>query len=356
MLSKFIRKLALKVIQGEEVSAEDAPILFAAEGGPARRSRVSGGDLYDLLYWANKIRQTFKGNKISLCAILAAKLGACQEDCKFCAQSAHYKTHLKAHPLVSPEEMAKVASRVPSAASSFGIVTSGNCLEKSELLCVGSAIEKIAEGGKLNTCASFGRLRLEQALFLKEKGLVRYNHNLETSRHYFPQICSTHTYEERLATVKAARQAGLEVCSGGIFGVGESVEDRCEMALALRELDVDSIPLNFLHPIPGTPLAGVQPLEPLEILRLIAAFRFILPGKDIKVAGGREVNLRGLQSWMYYAGASGAIIGDYLTTEGLEPAEDLCLIADLGLEVQMNSRAGRLPTASTPLETARTKG
>jgi len=344
IISKFIRKLALKAIEGDEVPARHFPILF----------RLSGSDLYDLFYWANKIRQTFKGNKISLCAIFAAKLGACPEDCKFCAQSAYYQTHLRPHPLVSPEEMVKAASRAPEAASSFGIVTSGNCLNKSELVLVGAAIERIAQGDKLNFCASLGRLRPDEAFFLKEKGLIRYNHNLETSRRYFPQICSTHTYEERLATIKAVKQAGLELCSGGIFGLGESVADRCEMALALRELDVDSIPLNFLHPTPRTPLADARPLPPLEILRIIAAFRFIFPGKDIKVAGGREVNLRGLQSWMYYAGASGAIIGDYLTTEGLEPAEDLRLLADLGLEVQKKSPQGQ---AAGPLrETARAKG
>ena len=158
------------------------------------------------------------------------------------------------------------------------------------------------------------------------------NHNLETSESYYPNICTTHSYKDRVDTIKVAKNAGLQVCSGGIFGVGESIEDRLDLAFKLKELDVDTIPMNFLSPVKGTPLSTENSLEPMEILKIIAVYRFILPGKGIKVAGGREENLRDVQSWMFYAGANSTMIGDYLTTRGKLPADDLQMIKDLGLK------------------------
>ena len=175
----------------------------------------------------------------------------------------------------------------------------------------------------------------QNARQLKNSGVRRINHNLETSERFFPKLCTTHSYSDRIRTIKEAKEAGLEVCSGGIFGVGESPEDRVDLAFTLRELDVDTIPLNFLHPIPGTPLANADPLAPREILGIIALFRFILPTKEIKVAGGREKNLGDLQSWIFYAGANSIIVGGYLSTNGRTPEEDFRMISDLGLRMKM---------------------
>jgi biotin synthase len=172
---------------------------------------------------------------------------------------------------------------------------------------------------------------------LKDSGLSRYHHNLETDEEFFSALCTTHSFKERVETIKIAKEEGLEVCCGGIFGVGETWQARLNLAFKLKELEVDSIPLNFLNPIKGTPFENITPLHPLEILRIIAIFRFIHPKREIRICGGREVNLRDLQSWMYYAGADGAIIGNYLTTLGRPPEEDLKLIKDLGLEMEITN-------------------
>jgi len=188
-------------------------------------------------------------------------------------------------------------------------------------------------------CASFGALTPLAARQLYDAGLRRYNHNLETSARFFPTICTTHTFEDRVTTIRHARAAGLQVCSGGIFGMGESPGDRIDMAVALRELDVDSIPINFLNPIPGTPLANAEPLQPMDCLRILGVYRLFFPTRDIKVAGGREAALRDLQSWMFYAGANGAILGNYLTTSGRSAEEDLQMVRDLGMETVSGEEA-----------------
>jgi biotin synthase len=190
----------------------------------------------------------------------------------------------------------------------------------------------MASDGRLLACASFGQLTPLAARQLREAGLRRYNHNLETSARYFPSVCTTHTFEDRVTTIRHAKAAGLQVCSGGIFGMGENATDRVDLAVALRELDVDSIPINFLNPIPGTPFEGLQPLAALECLRILAVYRLLFPTKDIKVAGGREACLRDLQSWIFLAGANGAILGDYLTTSGRSAEEDIQMVRDLGME------------------------
>jgi len=217
-------------------------------------------------------------------------------------------------------------------ASRFAIVTSGKALSEKELDKAVQAIRLIKEAG-LIPCASLGMLTRDAALQLKQAGLNRYHHNLETAPSFFPSICTTHAYEEDLDSLKSAQEAGLQLCSGGIFGLGESPEQRLELAYTLKEEGVDSVALNFLDPIPGTPLENARPLSPLEHLRFVALFRFILPDKDIRICGGREYGLRDLHPLVLWAGASGIMIGNYLTTKGRNHQADLQMIRDLGLEM-----------------------
>lgn len=292
------------------------------------------GDTRDLLYWANRVREKHHGRRVRFCAILSAKQGRCPEDCRFCAQSAHYRASVATHPLKTFRDMTRAAQapRVERC-DSFGLVTSGlGPKQGPEWRRLLKALRWIAETGGALACASLGALTAKAAREMVRAGVTRYNHNLETSRRYFPSVCATHTYDDRVATIRIAKQAGLQVCAGGIFGMGETPEDRVDMAMDLRELDVDSVPINFLNPIPGTPLADAKPLRPMECLRIVAVYRLIFPTKHIKLAGGREKALRDLQSWMFYAGANGAILGDYLTTSGRSAEDDVRMAQDLGMQ------------------------
>jgi len=318
-----ITAIAKNALRGRPASREEAEFLMG----------LDGEERHELLFWANRVRAQFKGDLVTFCSIISAKQGACSEDCRFCSQSARHRTEIETFPLLAEEELTgRIHELAGSGCDSVGIVTSGRGPTSDEEwsgILTGVAETSLACGG--HACASLGVLTEEQAKKLREAGLVRYNHNLETSRSFFPQICTTHTYDDRLATVRIAKRAGLEVCCGGIFGMGESVRDRVELAMGLRELDVDSIPLNFLNPIPGTPLENAEPLSPMEILGIVATYRLMFPDKEIKICGGREANLRDLQSWMFYAGANGAILGNYLTTTGRKAEDDLQMIKDLGL-------------------------
>ena len=294
-------------------------------------------DLFSLLASADMIRQHFKGNKIKLCAIVNAKSGRCSENCVFCAQSGHYQTEVNIYPLLSDQEMvnaAKAAEKEMSA-TCFSIVTSGKTVHSSsDMQAIGSAVKAISNGTKMNRCVSLGTLNKEQIMELKAAGLKRLHHNLEAAESFFPNICTTHTYQERIKTVKLAKENGLEVCSGGIFGLGETPEQRVELAFALRELEVQSVPINILNPIAGTPAADKHPpMSPFDVLRLVATYRFILPQQDVGVFGGRERSLGSLQPLMFIAGANVTLVGDYLTTKGQAPEKDLQMIKDLGLEI-----------------------
>jgi biotin synthase len=286
-----------------------------------------------LLFHANRLREHFFGNRIHLCSIINAKSGLCPENCSFCAQSAHHRTNVPVFPLVDVDEMVSSANKAGKDGSGcYGIVTSGAGIrqgEELERIC--QALRRIKQETSIQPACSLGIINTEIATALKEAGMAKYHHNLETSRSFFPNICTTHAYEDDVETVRAVKQAGLKVCSGGIFGLGESRTQRVELAFTLRELDVDSIPVNFLNPIEGTKLAGVDNLTPMECLRIIALYRFILPDKQISVCGGREKNLRDLQSWMFFAGASGTMIGNYLTTSGRAQEHDWQMLHDLGL-------------------------
>jgi biotin synthase len=258
-----------------------------------------------------------------VCTITNAKSGQCSEDCKFCAQSLHHASKIDAYPLKSMEKMldeARIAKT--NGAQRFCIVTSGNVLSDEDFRTVTETITQLRDSVGISADASLGRLSKERLKVLKDAGLTRYHHNIETSRNFYPMIVTTHTFDERLETINAAKEAGLEVCSGGIIGLGETWQDRIDMALTLKELDVDSIPINILNPIKGTPLESVEKLSPLDAIRTIAIFRIILPGKTIKIAAGRETILKDYQAMCFAAGANGMLMGGYLTIKGRSVDEE----------------------------------
>jgi len=304
-------------------------------------------ELYDLgkskpfllMAYASEVRDYFKGKNISLCSIVNAKSGLCPENCKFCAQSAHYVTRAEVYPLMTKENILERAKEAKeSGVGMFSIVTSGTRIEgEDEWKEIEEAIVGMVALG-IKPCASIGMLDSERAKRLKDVGLFRYHHNLETARSNFDNICSTHDYDDDIETVKNAKNAGLSVCSGGIIGLGETMEQRIEMAYTLKELDVDSVPINILNPIEGTPLNSAEPLSPLEILITIALYRFILPDKDIKLCGGKEKNLRQLLPFAIEAGCNSLMTGNYLTTLGRNAAKDIEMIIDLGYTVDMKNQ------------------
>ena len=283
----------------------------------------------DMLFLANREMKSQLGARFDLCSITNAKSGLCSEDCRFCAQSSRHQTQSPTYPLKSPKEIVDDAQRAQEThAQRFGIVTSGNALSTSELHTIAEAIRRIKELG-IEPCASLGKLDRSALEILKQAGLSRYHHNIETSREFFPQVVTTHSFEDRMETIKTAQEVGLEVCSGGIIGLGESEEDRIGMATVLRELAVDSVPINILVPIGGTPFENNPPLSITEILRTIAIFRLVLKDKTIKIAAGRESALRDFQGLAFWAGANGMLIGGYLTVKGREVAEDQRMVREL---------------------------
>jgi biotin synthase len=295
-------------------------------------SQAKGADLWDLFAAAGRVRGHFRGETVDICSIVNAKSGACSEDCSYCAQSVHHSTGAPVYPLISVESIAEaVASSKKNGAKRFCIVTSGRGIDShSDLENIARGVQVVCDAG-LSPCATLGTLTRDQLSYLKHAGLQRYHHNIETSRDYFPKVCTTHTFDERLAVLTQARSLNLSVCSGGILGMGESMEDRIKMAFTLRELDVDSVPINFLMPIKGTPLQNVTAITPLEALHSLALFRLVLPRKEIRVCAGRGTALGRLHPLIFSAGADGFMIGNYLTTSGLDPEEDLKMVQDLGL-------------------------
>ena len=301
-------------------------------------AKTESNDLPFLFAAANSIRRQFQGDKVHLCSILNGRSGRCSEDCSYCAQSVHHQTGVAVYPLMDTQEILRNAVAAAAAGvSHFSIVLSGGGVDQAEeketFARIIAAYQLIRAKTNLQLCASLGSLTLEQARKLKGVGVERYHHNVETSRDFYPSICRTHTYEDRIRTVGVAREAGLAVCCGGIIGMGESIEQRVDMALELREMGIGCIPVNILNPIPGTRLESMEPLPPLEILKTIALFRFVLPQAVIRTAGGREKNLRDLQSMALLGGANGMLVGGYLTTSGRDSRLDLKMIEDLGLKV-----------------------
>lgn len=321
-----VLKIADKILHDRKTSFKEIKQLYLRDDLP----------LFDLLWAANKIREKFKKNEVELCSIVNAKSGNCSEDCKFCAQSVRHSTKIERYPLLDEQSILRAAkSARANNATCFGIVTSGKRIRNpKEISNICKTVKMIrAKIPSMKCSVSLGAIDKQFLSGLKKAGVKKIHHNLETSENYFPNVCTTHTYEERLKTLRAARKLGIRLCSGGIFGLGESRTDRLDLAFTLRDLDVDSVPLNFLHPVKGTALEDSMPMAVSEILRTIAIFRLILPKKDIKVCGGRAVNLRSMQSMIFFAGANGMMIGNYLTRAGQDPKTDLKMIKDLGLRI-----------------------
>jgi biotin synthase len=311
-------QLTSRILKGGSITPQEAVALPSC-------------DFYDLLHAANKIRRHFKGENVNFCSIVNAKSGVCSENCSFCAQSGHHRTSTPVYPMVTAETiMDHFKAATAAGARCFGIVTSGRRLAPEDVATVCAAVEKMKDPS-VRLAASLGEIDEASLRRLKESGVARFHHNLETAESFFSNICTSHRYQDRVRTVRTAKSLGLEVCCGGIFGLGESRAQRVEFAFTLKDLDVDSIPMNFLNPVQGTPLERQQPLDGREMLRTIALFRFVLPSKEIGICGGREANLRDLQSWVFYAGANRIMVGGYLTTGGRRVEDDRQMIKDLGL-------------------------
>ncbi|ACH39066.1 biotin synthase [Citrifermentans bemidjiense Bem] len=325
-MEKMINDIAHRIIAGGSITEAEAIQL----------TQVQGTEVYDLFRAATRVKEHFVGNEVHLCSIINAKSGRCAENCAFCAQSAHHKTDAPVYPLVQEEEMLASARMAETNGSAcFGIITSGTTVNGPELEQILTALRRIRKETTILPSCSLGIIDEETARKLKEAGMDTYHHNLETAASFFPQICTTHDYQDDVNTVRAVKKAGVKVCCGGIFGLGESAAQRVEMALTLKDLDVDSVPMNFLNPIEGTRLEGAANITAQECLKTIAIYRLILPGKRITVCGGREKNLRDLQSWIFFAGANGTMIGNYLTTLGRNVDTDLTMFSDLGLKTVM---------------------
>jgi len=323
-----LKSLTDKVIAGARLSEGEAMGLASLEGP----------GVFELFFHANTIRQAFRGDRVDLCSITNAKSGACPEDCSYCAQSSRAKTGLKPYPLLEKGLVLQRAKEaLASGARRFCIATSGKRPEAKELKAIASMITGIRLLGLL-PCATLGLLGKEELCALKDAGLERYHHNLETSRRFFPEICSSHSYDEKLRTIGAAKASGLSLCSGGLFGMGEDWQDRIDMAMTLRETGADSIPINFLIPIKGTRLEGLDPMGPLEALKIVSLYRFLLPDKEIRLCGGRAQTLGEMNALVFIAGADGLLIGNYLTKTGRHPEDDLRLIREFGLRVHQKAQ------------------
>lgn len=296
-------------------------------------SELQGREVFELFALSNSVRMSFRGNRVDLCSIINAKSGACPEDCSFCAQSASSRANIEVYSLMNREKILEAASSAKKlGVKRFCVVTSGKKASGIDLEKICDVISEIKNIGLL-PCATLGMLGASELKELKSAGLQRYHHNLETSEAYFNEICTTHAYRDKIKTIESAKSLGLSVCSGGIFGLGESWQDRIDMAFALKEIGVDSVPINFLTPITGTPLGSREILSPTEALKIIAIYRLILPELEIRVCGGRPNTLKDKNSYIFMAGADGLLIGNYLTTPGSKPEDDLQMIKDMGMEI-----------------------
>ena len=324
MFNKIIVQLAEGIIEEGHLPTYDEACALA---------RLPEKYTFDLLACAGKITRAYKANHVILCAILNAKSGLCTEDCAFCAQSSHHQTGVPIYDLKAEDDMVAEASvRRSAGATRVSMVTSGLMLSESDIATVCRSAGRITRSTDVTVCASLGTLTPERARALRTSGVSVYHHNLETARSFFDQVCTTHDYDDDIDTVQLAKEQGFQICSGGILGLGETWEQRVELACTLRDLDVDGIPLNFLNPIAGTKMENRPLLTPMEALKSIALFRFINPEKNILVCGGREVTLKDFQSWIFMAGANGCMVGNYLTTEGRSIRQDMDMIRELGLE------------------------
>ena len=318
-----VEELKKKVLNGELIGKEEA--LFLAEEAP----------LDELTEAANEIRKHFCKNKFDICTIINGKSGKCSENCKFCAQSSFYNTKINEYSLLDSKSIVKEAKyNDERGVLRFSIVTSGRKLSDKEVDSVCESIREIGKNTSVSICGSFGLLSEEQYKKLKEAGLTRVHNNLETSKRNFKNVCTTHTFEEKIQAIKNAQNAGLNVCSGGIMGLGETMEDRIDMVLELRELGVLSIPVNMLNPIKGTPFENNKLLTNDEMCRIVAVFRFLIPNAAIRLAGGRGL-LEDKGESCFLSGANAAISGDMLTTSGITIKEDMELLEKIGYKPEL---------------------
>jgi biotin synthase len=315
--------LADRTLAGHPVTGDEALALL----------RTSDAELLGVLHAAFRLRRAHHGLDVRLHVLQNAKSGLCPEDCAFCSQSVVHHSKVERYQLQPVEELvagAREAARMGAVKYCMVTATRGPSQRELDVIC--AAVRQIKAELNINVCTSLGLLKDGQAEQLAAAGVTRFNHNLEASRAFFPEICGTHSFDDRVATVRRAKAAGLEACCGGIMGMGESLEDRVALALELRALEVESIPVNFLDPRPGTPLGDVPRLTPQDCLRALAMMRFVNPSRDIRVAGGREVNLRHLQPLALYP-ANSMFVNGYLTTPGAGYEADMRMIADLGFRL-----------------------
>lgn len=316
-----LEQLTQQVLAGGQISKEQAMSLWDEE-------------LKALCEAADKVRRQLCGDAFDLCTIINGKSGRCSENCKYCAQSASYPCHVDTYPLLETGELLEQARyNDEKGVGRYSVVTSGRRLSKDEMAQLCESYRTMHGSTGIALCASHGLLDEEDMRALAAAGVTRYHNNLETSRRFFPSICTTHTYDEKIATIKAAQKAGLTVCSGGIMGLGETREDRVDMALTLRELGITSVPLNLLVPIPGTPLEHNATVTPEEARRIVAVYRFVLPTAAVRLAGGRGL-LPDAGRSLFAGGANAAITGDMLTTPGVGIETDKTMVRELGFEVR----------------------
>ncbi len=326
------------VIASQVLGADGAPPRLDALDEATLTAYLSGAvSVWDLMAAADRLRRARFGSEVHLCSIVNAKKGGCPEDCGFCSQSRHFSTGIQAEKFLPPEEITAASEKARSqGATALGLVTATRGMSDD-----GKALEHMIEGvkavraaGHTEAHASLGFLSVDALQRLKDAGLTELNHNLESGRSFFSKIVTTHSYDERIETIRHAKRIGLRTCVGGIFGMGETPAHRAELAMELRALDVDEVPLNFLVSIDGTRLEKVEPLEPMEMLRIIACFRLALPRQNIFIAAGRT-HLGQLTPMMFAAGASGMMVGDFLTTPNRTVDDDLRMLEELGLKGQV---------------------
>jgi biotin synthase len=322
----MINEFKSKILSGQSLTEDDAALLAA----------TGAKDLPNLFCAAEGVRKKYRGDAVELCAIVNAKSGACPEDCFYCAQSSKNKSAVDIFPLIGRDVMlSKAAEAKRGGVRRFSIVTSGRKPGKKELKEIAGTFEGIRKIG-LRTCASLGLLNRDELCYLRDHGLERYHNNLETSERFFPFICTTHCFSEKIKTIEEARSVGLSLCSGGIFGMGETWQDRIDLAFTTQALGVDSVPINFLNPIKGTRLDHLAPLSSNEALKVISIVRLILPQKEIRVCGGRIQTLGNRHAMIFKAGADSVMTGNYLVTTGRTFDDDLKMLKEEGLSLLIN--------------------
>ncbi|MGL1902305.1 MAG: biotin synthase BioB [Fibrobacterales bacterium] len=322
----MIQELKNKVLNEEKITNEEVMNILK-----------SGFDIQELFDAANEIREIKSGTNFEMCSIMNAKSGSCSEDCKFCTQSAHFTTNSPEYNLVDEEEALALAKKnEANGVHRFSLVTSGKGIRDKDFKSITKIYDRLQEETNINLCASLGLLSKEKADELVKRGVKMYHHNVETSRNFFPNIVTTHTYDQRVETIKNIQAAGMDLCCGGIIGMGESWQDRVDMAFEISELNIQSIPINVLNPMPGTPLQDAPPIEPEEALVTMAIFRFVNPRASIRFAGGRQTLNQEMQKLGLKAGINGALVGDHLTTIGSDVNQDKEMITTNGFDLGIN--------------------